>query len=217
MAKSSKSEKSEAEPRKAGQPTKYLPEHCETIIELGKKGFSVIKMARHFGVDRDTLSEWAKEHQGFSDALTQAKQESQIFWEDKYDPFIIEESGKDIVTERINSAVWLARMKSQFPESYIEGYIPPTERRAKAKLDLELLAQRKEIEAAEALQRQVKAEDDARIRALDIEIKKKLVAGEIVQDQSAAEAFVNFAKYMNTAAEKLHESNRQKQDGEEDE
>ena len=87
----------------------------------------------------------------------------------------------------------------------------------KQALELELLAQRKEIEAREALQRQAKAEDDARIRALDIEIKKKLVAGEIVQDQSSVEAFGNFAKYMNAAAEKLHKSNRQKHDDEDDE
>ena len=71
-------------PKKAnGRPTKYKEEYCEQIIEMGLLGKSRVQCAVKFKVCRDTLHEWGTKHQLFSDALKQAQENAEAYWEDK--------------------------------------------------------------------------------------------------------------------------------------
>lgn len=94
------------------RPTLYLPEYCDQVIELGKQGKSVTQMACALDVHKDTLYEWAKVHEEFSDALTRAKQWSQNWWEDKG------QGGLD--TSGFNASLWSRSMAARFPDDYTE-------------------------------------------------------------------------------------------------
>ena len=95
-----------------GRPTDYLPEYCERVIELGKEGKSVVQMACELGVHKDSLYEWAKVHEEFSDAFTHAKQWSQHWWESKGQTGL--ESGG------FNASLWSRSMAARFPDDYTE-------------------------------------------------------------------------------------------------
>jgi hypothetical protein len=68
---------------KGGRPSKYQPEFCQTIIELGKEGASKAEMALACDIHRDTFDEWTRTIPEFSDAAYKARMESQVFWERK--------------------------------------------------------------------------------------------------------------------------------------
>ena len=59
--------------RPVGRPTKYDPAFCEEIVEVCAEGHSITGFAGKIGVDRDTITEWAKVYQEFSVALKRAK------------------------------------------------------------------------------------------------------------------------------------------------
>jgi len=59
---------------KLGRPTKYRPEYCERVIEMGKKGYHFYEMAMELEVDTDTFYEWCKNYPAFSLSYSRAKQ-----------------------------------------------------------------------------------------------------------------------------------------------
>ena len=63
-----------------GRPTKYPKDACERIIEYGKQGMCMAEMASEFEVTRETLYEWARVHDDFSDSLTCAQELSEGYW-----------------------------------------------------------------------------------------------------------------------------------------
>jgi len=94
----------------AGQPTLYVPEHCETVEALGAQGKSITVMAATIGVSRDTIYEWAKVHPEFSDALTRARLLSQMWWED---------TGQNAMfMPGFNASVWAKSMAARFPDEW---------------------------------------------------------------------------------------------------
>lgn len=95
-----------------GRPSAYSPDHCETVIELGKLGKSVVQMACALDVHKDTLYEWAKVHEDFSDAFTRARQHSQDWWETK--------AQIGLETPGFNASLWSRSMAARFPEDYTE-------------------------------------------------------------------------------------------------
>ena len=56
-----------------GRPTKYKKEYCEQARKLCLKGFIDKDLAEFFEVNVDTIYEWKKKHQEFSDALKEGK------------------------------------------------------------------------------------------------------------------------------------------------
>lgn len=52
----------------AGRPSKYQPEYCEMLIKHMSQGKSFWSFAAEVDVCFDTLSEWTKTHQEFSEA-----------------------------------------------------------------------------------------------------------------------------------------------------
>jgi len=93
-----------------GRPSEYKPEYCEAVIEYGRLGKSVAWMAAEIGVSKDTLYEWAKVHEEFSDAFTRARLESQRWWEDR---------GQEALSQPgFNGSIWARSMAARFPEDW---------------------------------------------------------------------------------------------------
>lgn len=91
----------------------YKPEFCNTVVELGKQGKSIAQMACQIGVHRDSLYEWAKQHEEFSDAFTRGTQESLAYWEQ------MGQEGAEGKRE-VNAPLWSRSMAARFPKDYTE-------------------------------------------------------------------------------------------------
>lgn len=99
---------------KLGRPTKYRPEFCKVVIELGRLGKSKAQIAAdpRIDVSRMTLDLWCKEHPAFLYALTRARDLALAEWENKA------ENG--IASVGFNSGLWGRIMSARFPEDYRE-------------------------------------------------------------------------------------------------
>lgn len=98
-----------------GRPTKYKPEYCEAIIELGKQGKSIAQMAAHFDVDKASIYRWSEESEDFRTALARAKAYSQTWWEDK--------AQENLGSRDFNAQLWLKSVASRFREDYTEKQV----------------------------------------------------------------------------------------------
>lgn len=95
-------------PKTKGRPSKYRPEYCDQLIGHMKHGLSFESFGAVIGVNRDTLYEWARVHQDFSDAKKRGTDETLLFWE---------KMGMAGMTGKIkgfNSTVWIFSMKNRF-------------------------------------------------------------------------------------------------------
>jgi hypothetical protein len=97
---------------KVGRPSLYKPEHCDMVLDLGKKGKSMVQMAAHFDVDRETLNYWAATNPDFSAALTRAKVHSQCWWEDQ--------GQAGLASRDFNAPLWHKNVASRFREDYTD-------------------------------------------------------------------------------------------------
>lgn len=97
----------------AGRPTKYKPEYCERVVELGKQGMSVVEMACDIGVARATLeANWPAEHPEFLEAFARAREESQAWWE---------KTGREgMQAKSIDAAIYSRSMSARFPKDWSE-------------------------------------------------------------------------------------------------
>lgn len=95
------------------RPSEYDPAYCETIIELGKQGYSVVEMATELGVSRNTLeTNWPAAHPEFLEAFTRAKECSQAWWE---------RTGRvGMIENTINASIWSRSMAARFPRDWRE-------------------------------------------------------------------------------------------------
>jgi hypothetical protein len=98
--------------RPVGRPTKYKPEYCEQIIQLGKEGKSIAQMASFFDVDKASIFDWAAAHEDFSTALACARAHSQTWWEDK--------AQQNLASRDFNAQLWLKSVASRFRDDYTE-------------------------------------------------------------------------------------------------
>lgn len=97
----------------AGRPSKYKPEYCKRVMELGQEGASVVEMAHAIDVSRNTLETvWPAEHPEFLEALTRAREASQVWWE---------VAGREGLTaDKFNGSVWSRSMAARFPHDWRE-------------------------------------------------------------------------------------------------
>lgn len=98
--------------RPIGRPSKYRPEYCDEIIDLGKDGKSIAQMAAHFDVDKASVFRWAEEHEDFRTAFARAKTHSQKWWEDQ--------AQKNLSDRNFNAQLWLKSVASRFRDDYTE-------------------------------------------------------------------------------------------------
>jgi transposase len=95
-----------------GRPSKYDPEHCETVVALGKEGKSIAQMCAAFDISRQTIDNWADEHPEFLEALSRAKVHMQAK---------LEEMGFDgLKSKDFNAALWRKTMEARFRDDYTE-------------------------------------------------------------------------------------------------
>lgn len=64
-----------------GRPTKYRPEFCDTVIACGKEGMGLAEMAAELGIHYTTFLAWQDEKPEFSNAVKEARRQSQAWWE----------------------------------------------------------------------------------------------------------------------------------------
>lgn len=99
-------------PNKMGRPTKYRPEYCQQVIEMGKEGKSIAQMCSQFDISRQTIDNWAAENPDFLDALTRARVHMQAK---------LEEMGLAGLGSRdFNAQLWKTTMQARFREDYTE-------------------------------------------------------------------------------------------------
>ncbi len=95
-----------------GRPTKYRPELCAVVIEIGESGGWLCEMAEACDVARSTMDVWAEAHPEFSEALTRAKQKAQAWFE---------RAGREGLTaDKFNSALWAKQMSARHRDEYSE-------------------------------------------------------------------------------------------------
>lgn len=93
-----------------GQPTKYKPEYCEALVAHMTDGCSFETFAAYCNVSIDTLYEWAKVHQEFSEAKKRAVVKSMDYWEK------MGRAGTAGKLKGFNVASWIYTMKCRFPK-----------------------------------------------------------------------------------------------------
>jgi transposase len=100
-----------------GRPSKYNPDFCQRVIQLGKLGKSVEQIACELDVGTRTMYEWRDVHPEFSHALEQAKEFEQYWWETIAQTHMIEEQG----AAKLNASIWSRSMAARFPKKYRES------------------------------------------------------------------------------------------------
>lgn len=100
-----------------GRPTKYKPEFCDTVVELGALGKSKAQMAAAMGCSRMSIDEWCKEHKEFSDAIARARDLAMAWWEDQGQLGMWQSPEG----ERLNPQLWSRSMSARFPDDYREN------------------------------------------------------------------------------------------------
>ena len=90
----------------AGRPTKYKPEYCDLVIDLMKQGASMQEVALEIEVNIDTLYEWIKVHDTFSEAIKRGKSFSEGWW--------MKKGRISLNNGSFNSTLWYMNMKNRF-------------------------------------------------------------------------------------------------------
>ena len=96
----------------AGRPTKYKPEFCDTVVEVGAKGDTLAAMAEACDVDRSTINDWMDQHPEFSRAVKRGLQKAQVWWEQK---------GKEATVGEVdgfNATSYIFNMKNRFKDDW---------------------------------------------------------------------------------------------------
>lgn len=96
-----------------GRPTKYKPEFCERVIELGKEGKSRHQMAAALDVAMSTMQDWETAWPEFRAATTRAGNLAQAWWEDQ--------GQLGLWSRDFNAAAHKHQIGCRFPETYRES------------------------------------------------------------------------------------------------
>lgn len=93
-----------------GRPTKYRQEMCQTVRELGDKGYSLAQMARDLDVALSAFNRWRDQHPEFGEAVKDAQERSQAWWEDA--------GMRGLFADKFNATAFIFQMKNRFRDSY---------------------------------------------------------------------------------------------------
>lgn len=97
-----------------GRPSKYKPEYCQMLVDHMASGLSFESFAAVIDVNRDTLWEWLKVHEDFSDSQKVASDKCRLFWEKLGINEIMNVSEYQGGSKSLNSTVWIFNMKNRF-------------------------------------------------------------------------------------------------------
>ena len=100
-------------PRKRGRPTKYNPELCGRVRELGAEGKSQAQMAAHLGVAYSTFDAWKNDPNKpeFSEAIKDARDLARAWWEEMAQEHMFG-------NRQMNQTAFIFTMKNRFPDHY---------------------------------------------------------------------------------------------------
>lgn len=107
-----------------GRPTTYKPEYCSLLIDHMVQGYSFESFAATIECHRDTLYEWTKVHQEFSDAKKMGVDGGLLFWEKLARSgamgvkSITTSDGRKIDIKAINPTLVIFMMKCRFRNIY---------------------------------------------------------------------------------------------------
>ena len=96
--------------------SKYDPDFCAKVYEIGAEGGGIAEMAEACGVHRTTLQKWTREYPEFGEALERAKQACQVKLEKLARAALLD--GRD--GARFPHQLWSRMMAAQFPDQYTE-------------------------------------------------------------------------------------------------
>ena len=91
------------------RPTKYKPEYCQGIIDFMSEGKSLVAFAAQIEVNPDTVYEWEKVHDEFSEAIKVARAKCQAWWEREGQRGLFMGKG-----ESFSASAWIFNMKARF-------------------------------------------------------------------------------------------------------
>lgn len=97
-----------------GRPTKYTDQMCSTVVDCGAQGGAVAEMAAACDVCVDTLYEWAKTREEFSEAFTRAQVKAEAFHAKRV------REGLDKTPSEFQGAANLKYMAQRFQERWSE-------------------------------------------------------------------------------------------------
>lgn len=112
--------KPKVEKKITGRPTKYKPEYDDMIVEHMKTGRSLVSFAAKIGVSKDTVYEWIKTVQSFSDAASRARSFCQAWWEDQAVENLKDISEYQGGSERFNDRLWRFNISCRFRDDWTE-------------------------------------------------------------------------------------------------
>lgn len=96
----------------AGRPSKYKPEFCDRVIEIGKTGASKAEMAVDLDIAYSNFDRWTQERPEFQEAVKEAVRQSQAWWEKKG------RSGTFGEIQGFNATSYIFQMKNRFSEDW---------------------------------------------------------------------------------------------------
>ena len=101
---------SSAKPKKQtkaviGAPTKYRKKYCEEFVELSHEGKTNAQIAAHWGVDRDSLDNWARANPPFFGALKKGKTALEAWFTN----FGMNIAGGKMPKANVTAYIWLSK------------------------------------------------------------------------------------------------------------
>lgn len=99
-----------------GRPTRYLTRYCDAVRRHAKIGMSKCEIATTLGVSIRVLYDWEKRHPEFLQAMGDARQLSQAWWE-KQGRLHLTAHNEDA---KINAALYSRSMAARFPDDWRE-------------------------------------------------------------------------------------------------
>ena len=109
--------------------SKYNPEMCERMIELGKLGSSQKMIWSDLGISKATAESYKKSHPEFAEALDMALVHSQAHWE--------RELLANIENKGYNSRLAEIALRGQFQQDYRETRDTKIDLKAEVKVDFQ--------------------------------------------------------------------------------
>ena len=96
----------------AKNKTKFTPDMCQRVVDMGKEGASQKMMWADLGISKSTAETWRKNNPEFADALDLALVHSQAFWE--------REILANLNNKGFNSRLAEIALRGQFQQDYRE-------------------------------------------------------------------------------------------------
>jgi hypothetical protein len=93
-----------------GRPTKYKPEYCKLVIDLGRDGKSIHQISAIIDVAVSTIYLWAEENQDFSEALMRSRELAQAWYENQAE--------QGLWSKEFNHSLWAKIAGSRFRDTY---------------------------------------------------------------------------------------------------